>query len=474
MIGNILKRELRAYWRNRQFKIVLCILIALCGAAAIDGWNRADQANQARQAAQASDRHDWVHQGKNNPHSSAHFARYAFRPTPALAAFEPGVFDYAGAAVWMEAHHQNPSTLRRAEDSLARAPVPILSAGWVVRVVGSLVLVVLLFRSIAQERESKTLRAIAALGVRAQNFVMGKMSAALVACLGLSLTAMVVALLPGLWISSEPVELGRAALIVAVTLMGLSAFGLAVLSISASSPSSGTAMIRGGALWLVWAIGLPMMAAQMATTLHPDLDEQTFKATLQEESQNAFWSGGQKEPAVAAFEAKVLKARGAKSLEEINFNKKGVMLQAHEEFANQVFDREFGALYATHRSQDRVLALASVFSPLLALQRVTAAIAGTDLMAQHRFSTQAEVHRRAMVAQLNKDLMEKGGGKGMKYMADRDLWEAIPDFQGELPSLSDSLRRYSIELGSLLFWLFFGSWAALRAAKSAMRTEVVS
>ena len=113
MIGAIWHKELTEYRRDRRALALAIVLFALLLAAALDGWNRAAADAQTRAAAQATDREVWTEQGENNPHGAAHFSRYAFRDTPTLAAFDPGVFDYAGAAFWMEAHTQNPTTLRR-------------------------------------------------------------------------------------------------------------------------------------------------------------------------------------------------------------------------------------------------------------------------------------------------------------------------------------------------------------------------
>lgn len=474
MIATILRRELREYWRNKPFRVLFCVLLALVGVASLDGWNRAQQAAMAKKNAEVGDHDNWVEQGENNPHGAAHFARYAFRPTPPLAAFEPGVLDFAGAAVWMEAHHQNPATLRRAEDSLARAPLSALSAGWVLRVLGSLALVLLLFRAVAQERETGTMRSIAAIGVSSQDFVLGKIAAAGIAALGLALAAVFVSFIPALFVFAESVDPSRVFGLVAVSLIGLVTFGLATIAISAKSQSSGASMIASAALWLIWVVGVPTLGAQLSTAFYPDVDEHLFKSTLQEESQNKFWKGGAKEPAVAELEAKILKKHGVDSLDKLKFNRMGIMLQAHEEFANEIFDWRFGQLYSTHLAQDRVMSITSLASPLLALQRISAGLAGTDLLAQQNFTAQAEAHRRKIVVQLNTDLMENGGDKGMKYMAGRDLWEQIEDFKGEDPSLGQVLQRYLVELVSLLAWLFIALVTAFRFTHRAMRSEVSS
>lgn len=470
MIGPVFQRELGDYLRNTQFRALCVVLIVLCGLASFDGWRRAKEADDVRSHAERQDRKNWVEQGANNPHGAAHFSRYAFRPTPGLAALEPGIWDFAGSAIWMEAHHQNPATLRRSEDALGRAPLPALSVGWITRSLGSLALLVLLFPSIAKERERKTLRALTVAGMSSRSFVLGKIGAACAVTMTLTVAACIVALLPGMMLGMEWSFI-RVLTILATTFLALIAFAMSIIVVSAKSSSSGAAMIVGGALWILWAIGVPTLGAKLSTTVYPDFDEQVFRSTTNKEAQSDFWTGGAKKESIEKLEREILQQRGAKSLEDIHFNKKGVMLQAHERYANAVFDRRYGELNARHRSQDRVISLAALASPLLALQRVTAGIAGTDLRSQQRFATEAEMHRRRIIAQLNQDLMENGGDKGMKYEANRDLWETIPDFTATSFRLREVLRHYWFELAILLGWTLLSSLLAFWAANHVMRNE---
>jgi len=466
-------RELLEYSRNRTFRWLFLAVVALTAVAAIDGWNRAREATRAREAAEATDHHVWVNQGPNGPHGAAHFARYAFRPTPPLAAFEPGVFDYAGAAVWMEAHTQNPTTLRRAEDTLARAPLPALSPGWVVRVVGSLALMVLLFPAVARERERGTLRYLAATGVTGAAFVIGKVASAAAAAVAVTIAAVTVSLLPAL-LGGESVEPGQVAAVVLVHAVGLVAFGLLVVAVSARCRTSGSALVGAAVLWLAWVVWIPAIGAQLATTLHPDVDELTFKEAIQLEAQTPFWKGKARGPAIAAFEEKVLAEYGAERFDDLGFSRAALELQAHEEFANAAYDRLYGDLHATHRGQDQTLRLAALASPLLAVERVSRGIAGTDLAAQHAFAEQAEAHRRRMIAQLNRDMMENAGDQAFEYKADARLWRQIEDFHGATPEGGATLGRYGIELLSLLVWLAMAAAAAMAWTRRALRVEAVS
>jgi ABC-2 type transport system permease protein len=110
----------------------------------------------------------------------------------------------------------------------------------------------------------------------------------------------------------------------------------------------------------------------------------------------------------------------------------------------------------------------SLLSPVLAVQRLSAGIAGTDLMAQQTFASAAEEHRRRIIGELNHHMMVNAGDEGYAYMAGRDLWEATPDFTYEAPALSRVLAHYMVEIVALFGWLIAFGALALRATRDAL------
>lgn len=455
MMGVIYSREIKDYVRDKRFITLCLIMAALVAAAALDGWNRAQTDEQARVYAEQSDREIWVNQGDNNPHGAAHFARYAFRQTPALAAFDPGVFDYAGAAFWMEAHTQNPTTLRRAEDSAVVAPFPSLSPAWVIQVIATLALAILLFQSVSGERERGTLRLLTASGVSSRSLLFAKSGAVLTVVGGLSVLILLIAMVPTL-LTNVSFELPRFTALLLVYSLGLAAFALPVLAISAKSRDSSSAFASSAGLWLITALLVPLLAGQLATTLYPDIDEQELQNQIQLEAQTPFWVGDAMEPAVTSYEQSVLAEFGAESFDDLGFDREALTLQAHEVFANAIYDRLYGDLADIQLGQDRVLRYTSLFSPTLALRRLSAGIAGTDLQAQLNFARDSENHRRHIIEQLNRYMMINAGDQGYSFTADRQLWEQIQDFVAEKPKLTTLLQHYWFELLSLIIWFITG------------------
>lgn len=468
MTAAIWHKELTEYRRDRRALALAIVLFALLLAAALDGWNRASADAQARSAAEATDREIWTAQGENNPHGAAHFARYAFRDTPALAAFDPGVFDYAGTAFWMEAHTQNPTTLRRAEDAAFRAPFASLSPAWVIQVVGTLVIATLLFGAVAAERDRGTLRTLAAAGVSAREFAAGKLVAAGVLVAGLTAAAVLTAVVPALSTGGVAPPIARVLALLLIYFAALLAFAFLVVWISARAASASSAFHRAALAWLTLVLLLPVFAGQLATTFYPDIDAQELKNDIQLKANAPFWSGDAQEAAVATYEQQVLEEYGAESFDDLGFNRDALVLQSHEEFANEIYDEIYGALKGRHQQQDGVLRALSLLSPVLAVQRLSAGIAGTDLVAQQTFADAAEAHRRKIIGELNRNMMVNAGDEGYAYMADKALWEAIPDFSYVPPALPRVLATHALEIVALLGWLVAFGLLALRATRDAL------
>ena len=116
----------------------------------------------------------WLDQGDKNPHSAAHFGRYAFKPSPALAYVDRGLDAYLGTTVWLEAHWQNPFELRPAEDRTALQRFGDLTAALVLQLLIPLFIVLLAFPTFAGERESGTLRLLLSAGAEPRQLALGK------------------------------------------------------------------------------------------------------------------------------------------------------------------------------------------------------------------------------------------------------------------------------------------------------------
>ena len=226
-------------------------------------------------AASAQDRAVWLAQGAHNPHNATHFGQVAFKPAGALAFFEPGISATVGSGVLMEAHNQNPATLRAAEHGGGRfggSP-----AAWLLQLGLPLLVVVAGYAMWARERESGTLRLQLVQGGRWWPLLLGKAMALITvtAAIGLPLAGGM------FWASGGGV---RAAL----ALLAYAAYALVwvglTLAVSAWAAHARTAL----AMLLASTLVLPRVMANVAERAHPSPSAQVFWAEVREAQREGF------------------------------------------------------------------------------------------------------------------------------------------------------------------------------------------
>jgi ABC-2 type transport system permease protein len=97
-------------------------------------------------------------------------------------------------------------------------------------------------------------------------------------------------------------------------------------------------------------------------------------------------------------------------------------------------------------------------------------LAGADFAHFRNFSQAAETYRRRMVRTLNEDLAlnNRPGNRrqslwfqnAQDYRAGRDLWEKVPPFRYDPPSLNWAVKECRFSLLVLLLWVTAAAIAA--------------
>lgn len=174
MLIRIARKEIVEMVRDGRFRFAGGMVFLLLSCALLLGWQHYREVSAQQQAAQLATRHQWLNQGKKNPHSAAHYGIYAFKPKIPLSLLDRGTDPYTGVAVWLEAHKQNQFQYRPAQDATAVQRFGELSGAMVLQVLVPLLIVLLAFSSLAGEREAGTLRQLMSLGVRPSVLLRGK------------------------------------------------------------------------------------------------------------------------------------------------------------------------------------------------------------------------------------------------------------------------------------------------------------
>jgi len=456
--------ELRRHPRGRllAWLISTLLLVSLLG-----GVLHHERAHQERDAAQQGDHEMWNSQGAKDPHGAAHFGQWAFKPPSLLGLADPGVDAYSGGAVWMEAHKRNDAQFRSARDSGVAARLGGLSLAFVLQVVLPLVIIVLGFDAVSGERERGTLRQLMAHGLPATTLVAGK-ALAMLRALAYLLVPLLLAMVVAAAVMAEPAERGDAVLraLTWVTAHGIYLAGFVALTmcLSSAAPSSRAALVLLLGLWLAATFFAPRLATEVSHAAVPLPSAQQFKRQIADGRAKGF-GHDETHPGYLAFRDEVLKQYGVQRVEDLPVNMRGLALKRDDEIGYALYDDLFGKLNHQFDEQDRFRAWPGIAFPLLALQPVSMALAGTDRHHHAHFADAAEAHRRVIQTATSEDLIRNQKYGDTSYRANQDLWKSVPAFDYHPPSAAWALRQAALPLALTLLWATFCGGAAALAAR---------
>ncbi|MCY3966284.1 MAG: DUF3526 domain-containing protein [Acidobacteria bacterium] len=456
-------------------------VIAVMVASMAIGLNRTATFETERAAAAENDKAVWLDQGVRNPHKAAHFSRYVFKPIPTLASFDPGAIDFAGIAVWMEAHIQNPSRFRRAESTGDLSRFVGLSPAWVLQVIMPLIVILLLFGSYAGEREDGTLRQVMSYGVSPGSVFKGKLRGASSALLKLLLPVFaLITIAVFVFDRGYPQEDLPVRLLGIVGIYGIYLFAFAMLTIgvSALSPSRRSAAVSLLAIWCLVTVLLPRFANDAAVTSTPQPDSyQTWKDL--EEIKAEYWGVI---PAFGIPLTDIRKREMARFLEKFqvaNVEDAPVPwsaweLQASEEYSDPLYDAYYAGLNDRYGRQEDTRFWLTALSPTISVMALSSGLSGSDRLHHYDFVKSAEEHRRVVIRQLNEDLLYNSGADPMVYESPTSFWGEVADYHAGPPPLTNFTGSYLPYLLVMVLWasgaFLFARWAAFRAAN--METAV--
>lgn len=463
--GAIIGKDWREFIRDRRLVVMAVLVLLLALAAIVTSFARVSAYETDRQATERRDRTTWEGQGARNPHSVAHFSTWALRPLTPLALLEPGVTPYAGSAIWMEAHNQNPARARAIEDAASAFDLGSFSFAWVLQFVVPLLVFVIAAGAVARERERGTLRLMLASGFAAGAIVPQKaLSTARTALLLVApvmLAGGVASLTLGI---ADPLLL---VLWAAAYLAFLAIVTVVAVAISALSRTASQAMLALVAFWLLAVLIAPRVGAAIGMAAAPVPTPDQFFAAMSPDMA--------KQPDVfgddaVTFGAAMAKRYGVAKVEDLPVSFAGLQLDESERHGNIVYDRHFGSLAKTYAAQRVAMRWAGLISPLPALQNVSMALAGTDMAHQLAFQNQAEAHRRTLIGALNRDMVEHGKGADFDYQAGPALWRQTKDFRFVAPPLNVTLGTIVPDLAILAAWMI-AALALLRHATRRLGTD---
>lgn len=436
MIGLIAFKDLRERLRDgRLYGAGGLVALLLLTALAV-GYGHQQEARAEQAAAQNSDYQDWLTQGARHPHDAAHQGMHAFKPEAALALLDPGINPYIGSTVWLQAHRQSEVKFRPAQDATGLQRFGDLSVGWILQVLGPLLVVVLGFNAFAGEREQGMLRQTLSLGVPPLRLLWGKalalgMALAVLLAPAALIAAVAVALSAG---SGERMDaLLRFAGLALGYALYLAIFVFATLGVSAASRSSRVAITVLLALWIANAVVAPRVVSELSRAVFPSPTRLEFNQALGDDLK-------------ATSDTTWMQAFGTTERwsKDVPLNQWGIALKLDDQASYAVYDRHFGRLWDTWEQQQAVQEAGGLVLPLLAMRSFSSAMAGTDFAHHRDFTTAAERHRRVIQDTVSQDLVDHAdplGHQHFAYQASPSLWARVPAFAYHAPPVGWALAR---------------------------------
>lgn len=471
MIWRIAQKELLDMSRDTRFRAAFAVTSVLLLLALAVGWSHWNTVRAERENAQAKDWEVWTAQGPRNPHSAAHFGRYLFKPAAPLAFFDRRVDSYLGVALHAEAHTQTPAQYRPADDIGEIARFGEMTAATVLEVVVPLVIVLLAFGAFAGEREQGTLRQLLSLGVAPRQLLAGKGIGVGAAILAVVLPAAAIGSL--VLLSGSPAA-GDTALRYLTLMAGFCLYYIAfigiALGVSAISGSSRTALVVLLGIWAVNSLLMPRLAADFANRAHPVPDATEFFAQIRSDLRNGLDGHDPADKRREALQAKVLAQYEVSKVEDLPVNFDAIAMQSGEEYGNMVLDKHYASLWSRYERQATAKRIFAAASPLLAMQPVSMAMAGTDLAAHRSFTESAERYRRGFIASLNNHMRDHSKTGDWDWTADTAFWKEAPPFTYQPPSYAGLLPAQGANLVVLGLWAL-GSLLFAATAVRRVRAE---
>ena len=137
--------------------------------------------------------------------------------------------------------------------------------------------------------------------------------------------------------------------------------------ISASFKNNTSAISLLLATWIVWTIFLPKIWGNTIEKVHPLPSRQNFIAQMKEDRSKGIDGHNPRDERRSKLEKEYLIKYKVDSLSQLPINFDGIVMQADEEYGNQVWDKHFGNNYLIYQKQKKLYQLSGLLNPFSSL-----------------------------------------------------------------------------------------------------------
>lgn len=457
LLGAIARAEWRAMLRNRVALAAGILMLALTLAAILVSHERLSAVNAERARFQNTADQQWQNQPDRHPHRVVHYGHYVFRPLSPLAFFDFGVDPFTGNTLFLEGHRQNSANFSDTGQSSVLLRFGQLTPAFVLQVLTPLLIVFLAFGSVARERERGQLRLQIVQGICGSTLLLGKLLAhggvALLLGTPAFLALATIALL-------HPSVAPESLTMLAGYMLYLLTWAVAAVLVSSALPRARDALLALVAGWIVTTILLPRVMPDVAAGEVQRPSRIETEVAIHERLAAIGDSHDPDDPYFNAFRARTLAKYGVQRIEDLPVNYGGLLMQEGERMTSALFDEFMREDHARQTRESAIVHAASVVSPLIALRRMSTALAGTNLDSHARFLSEGEKYRYGFVQALNglHANVVTPQGDGAERIG-RHHWQDTPRFGYAPAAYADVAGRHAWPVFALL-----GGWLLVLTA----------
>ena len=452
----IILNEWKILVRNRSIVYVSLIFILSIISLAWMSNLQSENQSKAQAAAEKHIRAQWDNLEPMNPHRAAHYGVYVFKPISILNSLDDGVSSITGNVLKLEGHVQNEIVHSEASQSITISKFGKLKPSVILQYVVPLFLIFLSFGSITSDKETGRMKLIVLQGVSLEKLVLSKsisiwfyglMLIMLSVLLQSSLGSL--ALDAGLRLGLTFISYGLYYLIVVC----LSTF----VSVSFKNDTSAISLLL--ATWIVWTIFLPKIWGNTVEKVYPLPSRQNFIAQMKEDRSKGIDGHNPRDERRSKLEKEYLVKYKVDSLSQLPINFDGIVMQADEEYGNQVWDKHFGNNYLIYQKQKKLYQLSGLLNPFSSLQNLSMGFCGSDMIHHLDFLKKAEHYRRYLIKTLN-DKHAHGGSKTgeWRWTVDNAFFRSVKTFDYQTMLIKDQIGNYLLDILALIVWVIFAGY----------------
>ncbi|NRB50255.1 MAG: DUF3526 domain-containing protein [Saprospiraceae bacterium] len=448
----IIKNEWVYLSRNKTLLVVSSGFVLVLLVAVWLGHRQTQEQQQRYELAQKELRQQWENIDGMNPHGAAHYGTYVFKPAGLLSSLDEGVNNVTGKVLRVEGHVQNEIVYSEASQMQFVSKFGKLKTALLLQYILPLLLLFLAFHSVSSEKQNGRLKLLVLQGAKPSTLVWAKtLSVWSYGMLLLSLTFLVYLLFNGASLNAEVINRSLW-FYLSYALYYFVISGLTVL-FSARWQNATIALTSMLGIWMLWTIFLPNILLTSVEKWHELPSRNAFQAAMKEDRSKGIDGHNPADDRSKELEDKTLSEYGVDSLSQLPINFDGLVMQADEEYGNQVWDKHFGNLRKVFTQQKQSYQLAGILSPFISLQNASMGFSASDNLHHQEFLAQVEHYRRGFIKTLN-DKHAYGGSKtgDWGWEADNDFFKSVPDYEYNSIALNSVFGHYIPDLLLLAGW----------------------